>query len=134
MHPPMRIPFRHLLVQDAAAGRHPLHVAGAEAAAIAQAVAVIHRACEHVRDGLDAAVRMPWETREIVRRVFVPEVVEEQKGIEFGGVAEPERPLQLDAGAFQRWPRLEDLFDWSNRHLLLLYPTAKSVSSRSVSE
>src|SRR4029450_11288530 len=38
------VALRHLLVHDAAAGGHPLHVTGAEAAAVAQAVAVLHRA------------------------------------------------------------------------------------------
>ena len=66
---PCASPLRHLLVQDAAAGRHPLHVAGAEAAAVAEAVAVLDGPGEHVGDRLDAAVRMPREPGEIVVRV-----------------------------------------------------------------
>ena len=38
---PSRVALRHLLMQDAAAGGHPLHVAGAERAAVAEAVAVL---------------------------------------------------------------------------------------------
>ncbi len=59
VHASVRIALRHLLVDDAAAGRHPLHVAGAERAAIAEAVAVLDRAGEHVGDRLDPAMRMP---------------------------------------------------------------------------
>ena len=81
-------------------GRHPLHVAGAEAAAVAEAVAVLDVAGEHVGDGLDAAVRMPREAGEIVVRVVVAEVVEQQERIELGRVAEAEGALQLDARAF----------------------------------
>ena len=40
-------------------GGHPLDVAGAEAAAIAEAVAVLDGTREHVGDRLDAAMRMP---------------------------------------------------------------------------
>ena len=70
-------------MEDAAAGRHPLHVAGAEAAAIAEAVAVFDRAGQHVGDRLDAAMRMPREPGEIFVRMVVAEVVEQQKRIEF---------------------------------------------------
>src|SRR5436190_2711510 len=99
MHPPLRVPLGHLLVEDAAARGHPLHVAGAERAAVAEAVAMRHFAGQHVGDGLDAAMRMPRESLEEVRRTIVPEIVEEQKRIELGGVAEPESTVQLDACA-----------------------------------
>jgi hypothetical protein len=38
-----RISFRHFLVQDAAACRHPLHVARPHPAAIAETIAVLDR-------------------------------------------------------------------------------------------
>src|SRR5690242_19819362 len=41
VHAAVLIAARHFLVKDAAAGRHPLHVAGAHRAAIAEAVAVL---------------------------------------------------------------------------------------------
>ncbi len=61
VHPARRVAVRHLLVEDAAAGGHPLHVAGTERALVAQAVGVVDRAGQHVGDGLDAAVRVPGE-------------------------------------------------------------------------
>ena len=93
MHAPALIAFRHLLVKDAAAGGHPLHVSRAEAAAIAQAVAVVHAAGEDVGDGFDPAVRMPREAGEIVVRVLVPKIIEQQERIEFRRIAEAEGAL-----------------------------------------
>ena len=61
VHAALRVALRHFLMHDAAARGHPLHVAGAERAAVAEAVAVLDGAGEHVGDGLDAAVRMPGE-------------------------------------------------------------------------
>src|SRR5436190_10462181 len=119
MHPPARIAFRHFLVQDAAAGRHPLDVACAEAAAVAQAVAVVDRAGEHIGDSLDAPMRMPGKPGKVVLGVLVAKIIEQQKRIEFRRAAEPERALQLDAGAFERWLRVRDLSDGSNRHGIL---------------
>ena len=100
MHPAVRVAVRHFLMEDAAAGGHPLHVAGAEIAAIAQAVAVLDGPGQHVGDRFDAAMRMPREPGEIVLRVLVAEIVEQQKRIELRRVAEAERTLQLDARAF----------------------------------
>jgi hypothetical protein len=79
VHAALRVALRHLLVHDAAAGGHPLHVAGAERAAVAEAVAVLDRAGEHVGDRLDAAMRMPREPGEVVVRIVVAEVVEQQE-------------------------------------------------------
>ncbi len=100
MHAALRVALRHLLVHDAAARGHPLDVAGAEAAAISQTVAVRNASGKHVRDRFDAAVRMPWKPGEKILGVLVAEVVKEQKWIEFRRIAEPERPLELDASAF----------------------------------
>ena len=87
---PCGVALRHLLVQDAAARRHPLHVAGAERAPVAEAVAVLDGARQHVGDGLDAAMRMPREAGEVVVGPVVAEVVEQQERIELGRVAEAE--------------------------------------------
>src|SRR5207248_5654576 len=53
VHAALRIALRHFLMKDAAAGGHPLHVARAEAAAIAEAVAMLHGTREDVRDRFD---------------------------------------------------------------------------------
>src|SRR5258708_6091573 len=49
--------LRHLRVKDAAAGSHPLHVAGADTPAVAKAVFMLHLTFQDVGDGLHAAVR-----------------------------------------------------------------------------
>jgi len=103
VHPAACVALRHLLVENPAPRRHPLHVTGAQRARIPQTVAVIHRAGEHVRDGLDAAVRMPGEAGLIVRGCIVPEIIEQEKRIVVARVAEPERaaqphPRALDGG------------------------------------
>ncbi len=90
MHAPCGIALGHLLVNDAAAGGHPLHVAGGDGAAVAHAVAVLDGAGQHVGDGLDAAMRMPGKAGEVILGNVVAEIVEEQEGIEVGGVAEAE--------------------------------------------
>ena len=82
MHAAVLVALRHLLMDDAAAGRHPLHVARADRAAVAQAVAVLDGARQHVGDGLDAAVRMPGEAGQVIVGTIVAEVVEQQERIE----------------------------------------------------
>ena len=87
-----------------------------ERAAVAQAVAVLDGAGEHVGDGLDAAMRMPREPGEVVGGTLVAEIVEQQERIELAGVAEPEGAAQLDAGAFEGGGGLDDAFDRSDGH------------------
>src|ERR1700761_3618157 len=97
-----RVALRHFLVHDAAAGGHPLHVAGAEIAAVTQAVAVLDVSRQHIGYGLDAAMRMPRKAGAIVVRPVIAEIIEQQEGIEIAGIAEAESPAQLDARAFHR--------------------------------
>ena len=59
-----------------------------------------HFAREHVGDGLDAAMRMPGEAGEIVGRILIAEVVEQQERIELVRFAETEGALEFDAGTF----------------------------------
>ncbi len=92
VHRALRVALGHLLVDDAAAGGHPLHVARGDDAAVAQAVAVLDVAAQDVGDGLDAAVGMPGEALEVVVGLVRAEVVEQQ-----------ERVVQL-AGRRSRWP------------------------------
>jgi hypothetical protein len=60
------------------------------------------RACEHVGDRLDAAVRVPREPGEVVVRILVAEVVQQQERIEVARVAETEGAAQPDARTFDR--------------------------------
>ena len=103
-------------MQDAAPRRHPLHVARAELTAVAKAVAMLDGAGQHVRNRLDAAVGMPRKAGEIVVRVVVSEVVQEQKRIVVGRLAEAERAAQPDTGALDRRLRLHDAPDGTDGH------------------
>ena len=82
VHAASRIALGHFLVNDAAAGGHPLHVAGGDGAVVAHAVAVLDGSGEDVGDGLDAAVRMPGKSGKVVLGNVVAEIVEQQEGIE----------------------------------------------------
>jgi hypothetical protein len=101
MHSAGLITLRHLLVDDAAPRRHPLDIAGGDGAAVPEAVAVLDGSREDVRDGLDPAVGMPWEARQVILRTVIPEVVKEEKRVELGRVAEAERAPQVNARTFQ---------------------------------
>ena len=76
---PVVIALGHFLMNDAAAGGHPLNVAGSDGAVIAHAVAMLDRSGQHIGDGLNAAMRMPGKSGEIVLRNVVAEVVEQQR-------------------------------------------------------
>src|SRR5579863_2910257 len=116
MHTSSRIAFRHLLMNDAAAGGHPLHVAGADHAAVADAVAVGYRPRQHIGDGLNATMRMPRKSREIVLGNIVAEIVKQEEWIEILGVAEPERPPQMYPSAFECGLRFDNPLHWPDGH------------------
>ena len=120
MHAARLVALGHLLVDDAAARRHPLDVAGGDGAVVAHAVAVLHGSGEDVGDGLDAAVRVPREARQIVLRNVIAEIVEEQEWVEVGGVAEAERAAQVHARAFQGRLGLDQPLNGSNGHKIFL--------------
>ena len=104
---------RHLVVQDAGAGGHPLRVAFADDPAAAVRVVVLDHAVDHVGDGLEAAVRVPRRADRLVRRVLDrAELVEEEERV--GDVrvdAARERTPHLEAGAFDGVVRGHDLRD-----------------------
>ena len=116
MHPAGGVALGHLLVENAAPGGHPLHAAGAEHAAIAEAVAVSDAARKHVGDRLDAAMGMPRKTRAIVAGIVAAKVVHQQERIELGRVSETERPAEPHARALQGGPGFGDRFDGTDRH------------------
>src|SRR5437764_5388990 len=103
MHPARRITFWHLLMDDAAAGRHPLDFAGRDSSMVAHAIAVLHGPGEHIRDGLNPTVGVPRKSRQIVLGNVIAEVVEKEKGVEVGRVAESDRAAQVYARTFQGW-------------------------------
>src|SRR5690242_14911443 len=118
MHPARRVTFRHFLMDDAAACRHPLDIAGRDSAAVAHAIAVLHGSSEHVRDGLNPAVGVPREPRQIVLGNVITEVIEKEKRVEVGCVAESERASQAHARTFQGWLGPDESLNGSKRHCL----------------
>ena len=90
-----------------------MYVARAERAFVPQTVAVVYRACKDVSDRFDAAMRMPGETGNVVGRIFIPEIVEQQKGVEVVGLPESERAAEPHPCAFERWLCLNDAFHGS---------------------
>src|ERR1700684_2136055 len=103
MHSPCWISLRHLLVDDAATRGHPLHITRRDGSAVAQAVSVLNRSRQHVRNGFNSAMWMPWKSCKVVIGHVVPKVVEQQEWIKLRRVAEPKRPAQMHACAFERW-------------------------------
>ena len=110
MHPPLRITFWHFLVQNAAARGHPLDVSGGHAALVAQAVAVRYLPGQHICDGLDSTMRVPRKPGKIIRRIVVPEIVQQQKRIELLRLPKAKRPLQLYPRPLHRGLRVQNLF------------------------
>src|SRR5262249_4080177 len=114
MHPTTRISVRHLLVEYAASGRHPLHVSSPEAALITQAVTVIDRAGQHIRDCLYASMGVPWKSRAVLVRTIIAEVVEQQERVKFLGSPESKGAVELHPGSLDGRFRLDDPFHWPN--------------------
>ena len=61
--------------------RHPLHVARAKVAAISHMILMAHASVEHVRDGFEAAMRVRWESGDIVIGIIGVELVEHQERV-----------------------------------------------------
>ena len=116
MHAARLVALRHLLVDDAASRRHPLHVARANRALVTQAVAVLHGSGEHVGDGLDAAVGMPRKAGSVALGIVVPKVVQQKKRIEVRRIAEAKRAAQVHPGSFCGRCGLDVALDRTNRH------------------
>ena len=110
VHAPFCVALWHLLVQNAAAGGHPLHVSGSHFAFVAQAVAMLDRSGQHVRDGLNSTVRMPWESCPVVFGIVIAKIVQQQEWIEFLRLAKAEGALQLYTRSFNGGLRLNNLF------------------------
>jgi hypothetical protein len=77
---------------------------------------MLDRSSQDVSDCFNAAVRMPWETGQIILGNVVAEIIEQKERVEIRGVTETKGPPQMDAGTFERWFRSDQLFNRSNRH------------------
>ena len=93
MHAALSITLRHFLVENTPTRGHPLHIAGGHFAPVAQAVSMLDGAGEDVGDRLDSAVRMPWKSLQVVCRILIAEVVQQQERIEVLGLAEAKGAL-----------------------------------------
>src|SRR5258708_8779602 len=82
MHRPWVIAHGHLLMNDLAACGHPWHIDGCDRAAISHAVSMLHAPGKNVRDSFDPAMGMPWETRQIILRHIIAEVVQQEERVE----------------------------------------------------
>src|SRR5207249_6678905 len=78
---------------------------------VPDAFLMLDAAVQHVGDCLDAAVRMPRETRDVFRGVLGTEVVEEKERIQPRDFRGAERPTEVDARPFDRRPRGQNLRD-----------------------
>src|SRR5262245_41823963 len=103
-------------MNDAAAGGHPLHIAGSDRAVISDAVAMLHRSSQHVGNRFNAAVRMPRKAFQVIFRHVVAKIVEQQEGIEIRRVAETEGAPQVYAGTFHGRFGFDQAFYGSNGH------------------
>src|SRR6266540_3584227 len=108
---PPRPDLRHLLVQDAAPGGHPLHVARADDAGVPEAVLVGDTAAEHVRDRLDPAVRVDREPGDVVVWIVRAEVIEQEEGVQVIEVAGGDAAAQPHPGSLDDGRRRDDLRD-----------------------
>src|SRR3984893_3348683 len=120
MHPARKVSFRHLLMDDAAARRHPLNVAGRDGTAVAHAIAVLNSSRQDIRDGFDPAMRVPREPSQIILGNVVAEIVQEKEWIEVGCIAESESAAKMHASAFERRLGLDESLNGSNGHFGLL--------------
>jgi hypothetical protein len=64
---------------------------------------------------------MPWEASQVILRTVIPEVVEEEKRVEVGRVAEAERAAQVNAGTFQGRLGPDEPLNGSKGHVGLQY-------------
>jgi hypothetical protein len=87
-------------MHDPTSRRHPLNIARAQTALIAQRVRVIDRARENICDGFDAPVRMPRKAFFELAWMLAAKIIKQQKWIKGARVMEPKGTVQMDASAF----------------------------------
>src|SRR5262249_43123 len=125
VHAACLVALRHFLVNDAAAGCHPLDVPGTDRSAVTQTVAMFHRAGKHVGDCFDAAMRVPRKAGQVILRNIVSEIIQQKGGIVIGRLAEAERTPEVYPSALHCRLRGDQFLKRSNRH------TAPSADPRS---
>ena len=119
MHAAFGIALRHFLMNDAAAGGHPLNISRSDGAFVAHAVTVLDGSCENVSDGFNSTMRMPRKSGQIVCGNVVAEIIEKEEGIEVGGVVKTERAAKVNSGAFDGGLRSDQALDGTDGHVCL---------------
>src|SRR5690606_22938247 len=89
--------LRHLLVNDAAAGGHPLAAAVPDVPLVAQAVAVFDVAGDEIGHRLDAAVWVPREPLDVIGWVAGIKRVQHEERIELLGCGWSQYAYQVHA-------------------------------------
>src|SRR5204863_311508 len=77
---------------------HPLNVAGADRALVAERIAVADFALPDQRDRLHPAMRVIREARLVISGIDGFEMIEQQKRVEVIEPARPDAAAQMDAG------------------------------------
>src|SRR5208282_4532179 len=103
-------------MDDATRRRHPLHITGAEVAAVSEVILMAHVTVEHVGDGFEATMRMRWKAGNVVARVIGIKLIEHQKRIQIESALAAKTAAQFDAGAVRSWHRLDDMDYCANIH------------------
>jgi hypothetical protein len=73
--------FWHFTVNNASAGRHPLHPTVLQQAFMACAVTMPHSPSNHVGDGFKATVWVVWKAAAVIIGVIAPKIVQHQKRV-----------------------------------------------------
>src|SRR6478752_4470917 len=94
-------------MNDAVTGGHPLRAARNQLATLAETVAMLHVAVDHVRDGLEAAMRVCRETFLIVVDAITVDLVEQQEWIELRQRLRADASAQAHTSALHRRRRID---------------------------
>jgi hypothetical protein len=87
-------------MNDTAAGRHLLHIAGTNHAFIAHAIGVFNVSGKNIRDSLNAAMGMPWKTFKKMSRLVGTEIIEQEEWIKQRNFTIAESSMQMYSSAF----------------------------------
>jgi hypothetical protein len=82
---------------DSAACGHPLQASGNEPSAISHAIAVLHRALQHIGYRFETSMRMIWKPSNIVAGIVGAKLVEHQKWINHSKSGDTDSATQLHA-------------------------------------
>ena len=125
VHPSGSVALGHFLVNDAASGCHPLHIARRDGSVIPHAVAMFDRPGEHIRYRLNATVGMPGKSGKIVFGNIVAKVVQQQKRIKLARVAETKCAPEMNSCSFERGFGFDKPLNRPNGHAILHCPLTR---------